>query len=154
MNRRQITAVVVGLIAMLLALGPPLWVRATGSEVTLPIRPVDPLALLRGNYLDLAYDVSLPPGSGDLEDQAVYAVFADERPGRLLRVEADRPDLDDDEFCVRGRVEFRDVIEFPHLDQFYVSSERARELENLGNYLAVLKVTSSCRAILLALEPR
>jgi uncharacterized membrane-anchored protein len=146
--------VIVGLIAMILALGPPLWVRATGSEVTLPIRPVDPFSIFRGNYLDLRYDVTVPGGTAEFEGEAVYAVFADERPGRLLRITDRRPDVGDDEFCIRARARYGE-LEFPNLEQFYVSSERAAEIEqNIRDYLAVLDVTTSCRAILVDLEPR
>ena len=89
MTRRHVIAVGVALLSMLVVLVPPLWVRATGDEVTLEIRPVDPLSLFRGNYVDLRYDIGLPRDAPD-DDGAVYAVFADERPGRLLRVVEDR----------------------------------------------------------------
>jgi hypothetical protein len=153
-NRRQIVAVVVGVAAMLLALGPPLWVRATGSEHTLAIRPVDPLSLFRGNYMDVRYDVDVPAGTPQQDDGAlVYAVFADERPGRLVRITPDKPDLADAEFCLRARRR-GSTLEFPNLEQFYVSAARAREFGNLRNFLAVVDVTASCRAVLVDLEPR
>ncbi len=153
MTRRHVIAVGVALLSMLVVLVPPLWVRATGDEVTLEIRPVDPLSLFRGNYVDLRYDIGLPRDAPD-DDGAVYAVFADERPGRLLRVVEDRPDLDDGEFCVRGEVMYGDVT-FPHLEQFFVTPERGRELEQrLGEMVAVLKVTGRCRAVLVDIELR
>ena len=155
MNRRHMIAVAVALATMLIALAPPLWVRATGEEVTLGIRPVDPLSLFRGNYVDLRYDAQLPVDdlpAGELD--AVYAVFSDTRPGRLLRISEDRPELGADEFCVRGRFA-GDRVEFPHLEQFFVTAERGRELErNLGDMVAVLRVTDGCRAVLVDLEPR
>lgn len=151
MTRRHVIAVAVALAAMLAALLPPLWVRATGDEVTLAIRPVDPLSLFRGNYVDLDYDVDLPRGADGL-DGAVYAVFADERPGRLLRVTENRPDLDDGEFCVRGLAEYGD-LSFPQIEQFFVTPERGRELEErLSEMVAVLKVTGGCRAVLADIE--
>lgn len=153
MTRRQVIAVVVSLLAMSAVLLPPLWVRATGDEVTLAIRPVDPLSLFRGNYVDLRYDVELPRETSNL-DRAVYAVFADERPGRLVRVVEDRPDLDDGEFCIRGRAEYGS-LSFPQLEQFFVTPERGRELESrLNEMVAVLKVTSRCRAVLVDIELR
>jgi len=152
-TRRHVIAVVVALLAMSAVLLPPLWVRATGDEVTLAIRPVDPLSLFRGNYVDLRYDVELPREMPNL-DRAVYAVFADERPGRLLRVVEDRPDLDDGEFCIRGRAEYGSMS-FPQLEQFFVTPERGRELESrLNEMVAVLKVTSRCRAVLVDIELR
>ncbi len=153
MTRRKVIAVIVALLAMLAVLLPPLWVRATGDEVTLAIRPVDPLSLFRGNYVDLRYDVDMPRDALDI-DGSVYAVFGDERPGRLLRVTERRPDLDDGEFCVRGEVEYGSLA-FPHLEQFFVTPERGRELESrLDEMVAVLKVTGSCRAVLVDLELR
>jgi uncharacterized membrane-anchored protein len=152
-TRRYVIAVVVALLAMLTVLLPPLWVRTTGAEVTLEIRPVDPLSLFRGNYVDLRYDVEAPSGIYDI-DRAVYAVFADERPGRLLRVVEDRPDLDDGEFCLRGRAEYGS-LSFPQLEQFFVTPELGRELENrLNEMVAVIKVTGRCRAVLVDIELR
>lgn len=153
MTRRHWFAVGVALLAMLLALAPPLWVRSTGHEVTLPIRPVDPLAIFRGNYVDLVYDISLPIGP-DERDRSVYAVFADGRPGRLVRISDDRPELADGEFCIRARTGY-DTVALPHLEQFFVTPERGRELEmHLTELLAVIKVTDGCRAVLVDLEPR
>jgi hypothetical protein len=150
-TRRHLVAVGVAFLAMLAVLLPPLWVRATGDEVTLAIEPVDPLSFFRGNYVDLRYDVDLPREPDDL-DGAVYAVFADERPGRLLRVTENRPDVDDGEFCVRGQAEYGD-LSFPHLEQFFVTPERGLELERrLSEMVAVLKVTGGCRAVLVDIE--
>ena len=153
MTRRHVIAVVVALLAMSAVLLPPLWVRATGDEVTLAIRPVDPLSLFRGNYVDLRYDVEMPREMSNL-DRAIYAVFPDERPGRLLGVVEDRPDLDNGEFCIRGRAEYGS-LSFPQLEQFFVTPERGRELESrLNEMVAVLKVTSRCRAVLVDIELR
>ncbi len=154
MTNRHWIAIGVGLVAMLLALLPPLWVRVTGDEVTLALRPVDPLSLFRGNYVDLRYDAEIP-GPVDLDaDDAVYAVLSDTRPARVLRVSEDRPDLGPDEFCLRGRA-VGSRMEFPHLEQFFVTEERGRELErDLSDLVAVLRVTDSCRAVLVDLEPR
>lgn len=151
MTRRHAIAVLVAVAAMLAVLGPPLWVRVTGDEVTLEIRPVDPLSLFRGNYVDLRYDVDLPPQYRG-EDSSVYAVFADERPGRLLRITTERPDVGDDEFCLRGEARYGE-LSFPQLEQFFVTPELGRELERqLSDMVAVIKVTSGCRAVLTDLE--
>jgi hypothetical protein len=151
-SRRHVIAVGISLLAMLAVLVPPLWVRATGDEATLAIRPVDPLSLFRGNYVDLRYDIDLPSDMRDL-DRAMYAVFADERPGRLLRVERGRPNLNDGEFCVRGEAEYG-TLSFPQLEQFFVTPERGRELEErLNEMVAVIKVTGRCRAVLVDIEP-
>lgn len=154
MTRRHVIAVAIALGAMLFALAPPLWVRTTGDEVTLAVLPVDPLSLFRGNYVDLRYDAELPDGAVRLDDDAVYAIFADTRPGELLRVSESRPDLSPDEFCVRGRLA-GSTVEFPNLEQLFVTAERGRDLEQiLDDMVAVLRVTGGCRAVLVDLEPR
>jgi hypothetical protein len=153
MTRRHVIAVGVAVLAMVAVLLPPLWIRVTGDEVTLAIRPVDPLSLFRGNYVDLRYDVEMPRDAPDV-DGSVYAVFSDERPGRLLRVVEDKPDLDDGEFCVRGESTYGSLF-FPHLEQFFVTPERGQELERrLSQMVAVIKVTGGCRAVLVDIEPR
>lgn len=151
MTRRHVAAVLVAVVAMLAVLGPPLWVRITGDEVTLQIQPVDPLSLFRGNYVDLRYDVELPAAYRN-DDRVVYAVFADERPGRLLRVTSGRPDLGPDEFCLRGQARYG-TLSFPQLEQYFVTPELGKQLERrLSDMVAVLKVTGRCNAVLTDLE--
>ena len=152
MNRRHLIAVAVAVGAMLFALVPPLWVSATGDEVYLRIEPVDPLSLFRGNYVDLRYDVNLALPDGIEWDESVYVVLTDDRPAVAVRATTDRPDLAPGEFCLRGRAR-SDSVDFPQLEQFFVTPERGREIEtNLRRYLAVVKVTGGCRAILVDLE--
>ncbi len=156
MSRRQVVAVGVAVAAMLAALLPPAWVHATGEEVTLAIQPVDPLSLFRGNYVDLRYDIPAE-SSEELDDSdvAVYALFADERPGRLLQVSADRPSPGPGQFCLRGRLHWGS-LSFPDLEQVYVTPERGREIEDdlVGtDMVAVIKVTSRCRAVIVDVEP-
>jgi hypothetical protein len=151
MTRRHLIAVGVALLAMLAVLLPPLWIRTTGDEVTLAIRPVDPLSLFRGNYVDLAYDVDPPEQMFD-HDGAVYVLFADERPGRLLQVVEDRPELGEGEFCLRADARYGS-LSFPQLEQFFVTPERGRQLERrLDEMVAVIKVTDRCRAVLVDIE--
>jgi uncharacterized membrane-anchored protein len=162
MTRRHVIAVVVALLAMGLALLPPLWVRVTGDEVTLAIRPVDPLSFFRGNYVDIRYDVEVPADGvgGDRTDRdrsggdTVYVLFADERPGRVVGMSDDRPSPTADQFCLEGRFDY-DRIDFPELEQFFVTAGRARSIEaSLDDALAVLRVTDRCRAVLVDVVPR
>lgn len=152
MTRRHVIAIAVAVGAMLAALLPPLWVNATGEQVYLAIEPVDPLSLFRGNYVDLRYDVDVDISDGIDWDDAVYVVFTDDRPASAVRVSVDRPDLASGEVCMRGRARSNSV-DFPQLDQFFVTPEKGREIEDeLGRYLAVIKVTDGCRAVLVDLE--
>lgn len=153
MSRRHLIAVGVAIAAMLAALVPPLWVRTTGDEIYLEIEPVDPLSFFRGNYVDLRYDsdVDIPD---DVEwGDAVYVVVTTDRPARIVRATTDRPDLGPDERCLRGRAE-SDRVQFPHLEQFFVTPEQGRRIETeLASYLAVVKTTGRCNSILVDLEP-
>ncbi len=152
MTRRHIVAIAVGLAAMLLTLGPPLWIRSTGDEVALALAPVDPLSLFRGNYVDLRYDVDIEvPRDVDWGD-GVFVVFDDARPANAVRVTTDKPSLEPGETCVLGRA--YSEVEFPALEQYFVTPEEGSRLEGqLGNLVGVLKTTGSCRAVLVRLEP-
>ena len=152
MTRRHLIAVVVAVAVIVVALVPPLWIRATGDEVTLAIRPADPLSLFRGNYVDLAYDVEVATGVDGGEARSVYAVFADDRPAPILRVVDERPSLGEGEFCIRAKSDGRRVW-FPNLEQFFLTRERAAELGNLADNVAVLRVTDRCHAVLVDIEP-
>lgn len=155
MTRRHLIAVAIGLTTIVASLAQPLWIRATGDEVALAIRPVDPLSLFRGNYVDLTYDVAATAPRDLSSGDAAFVVFDDARPASAVRVEASRPDLAAGETCIRGRVRFGGNVGFPELEQFFVTAEQGRELEqNLSNLVAVIRTTSSCRAILVDLEPR
>ena len=152
MTRRHLVAVAVAIAAMLVALVPPLWVRATGDQVYLEIEPVDPLSLFRGNYVDLRYDSDVDiPDTVEWGD-AVYVVVTTDRPARFVRATTDRPDLAAGERCLRGKAE-SDRVQFPHLEQFFVTPELGRQIEtNLDSYVAVVTTTGRCSSVLVDLE--
>ena len=153
MKQRQAIAVLIGLLAMAAALAQPFWIRSTGDEATLDIGPVDPQSLFRGNYVDLRYDIPLQDFITQ-SDKTMYVVVDNARPAQVLRIVEDNPDLADGEFCIRGRADF-DRVSFPNLEQFFVTEEVGRELENsLDSMVAVVKVTGGCRAVLVDIQPR
>ncbi len=146
-------AVAVAVGAMLLALAPPLWTRTTGDEVFLEVAPVDPRSLFRGNYVDLRYEVDVGPGVSDTYG-TVYVVFDDARPANVVRATASRPDLAPGERCVEGLGWGSGSVDFPSLQQFFVTPEQGAELETrLDRMLAVVRSTGSCRAVLVDLVP-
>lgn len=154
MTLRHLIAVTVAVAAMLAALVPPLWVRATGDEIYLEIEPVDPLSLFRGNYVDLRYDLDVDIAPDVEYDDAVYVVVTGDRPAVGLRAAKDRPDLGPGEYCLRGRAR-PPSVDFPQLEQFFVTPEQGRDIErDVRRYLAVVKVTGGCRAVLVDLERR
>lgn len=153
MMGRQAIAVVVGLVAIVLAMAQPLLIRATGDEVTLDIQPIDPLSLFRGNYVDLNYDIEAPVTSDFRDNGATaYVVVNDSRPADVLRVTLAKPELGEGEFCIQGRVDFERMA-FPNLEQFFVTPELGREIEDsLTTMVAVVKTTGACRAVLVEVQ--
>ena len=153
MTRRHGMAVAVAVFAMLLALTPSLWIRVTGDEVALGLRPVDPLSLFRGNYVDLTYDVDVDVDNARWDD-AVYVVFDDARPANAVRFSLERPVLGSGETCIRGRVRGSGNVTFPELEQYFVTPDQGRQLErDLAHMVGVIRTTSSCKALLATIEP-
>ncbi len=154
MTRRHVLAVAVSITAMLIALAPPLWVRTTGTDVALALRPVDPLSLFRGNYVDLNYDIDATADSTTPDGNIVFVVFDDSRPARVVDVTESAPDLDSGQTCVRGRSDGGN-IGFPELEQFFVTADEGRVFErDLDDMVGIVRTTGSCRAILVAIEPQ
>lgn len=154
-TRRHVIAVAVAVTAMLVALIPPLWVRTTGTDVALPLEPVDPLSLFRGNYVDLRYDIDAPPSFPVEFGETVYVTFETAtRPAAVVGVSESVPSLDSGEVCVRARYEEFDGLGFPELEQYFVTADEGRVLErNLDNMVGIVRTTGSCRAVLVAIEP-
>lgn len=155
MSRRHAIAVAVAVAAMLVALVPPLWVGSTGTDATLGLRPVDPLSLFRGNYVDLRYDVDVSPPSSAEFGGTVYVRFdTATRPAAVVGMSESIPSLEPGEICLRARWR-SDGVEFPELEQYFVTAEEGRVLErNLDDLVGVVRATDSCRAILVDIEPR
>lgn len=155
MSHRHMIAVGVAVAAMLTALAQPLWIRASGDDVALAIRPVDPLSLFRGNYVDLTYDVQVEVPATMEGGDVAYVVFDGARPANALRVSASRPTLAAGETCVRGEVLAGERVAFPSLEQYFVTPEEGARLEGqLSTMVSIVRITGSCRAILVAIEPR
>lgn len=153
MSRRHVIAVGVAVLGMLLALLPPLWVRSTGDDLYLGLEPLDPQSLFRGNYVNLRFDAEDDVAGSRRNNEAVFVVFDDARPATLLRVSSTAPDLAPNERCLRAQQRYS-RLEFPALDQYFVTAERGRELERqLDDLVAVIKTTDSCRSVLVDLEP-
>jgi len=154
MTRRHIIAIAVSVACMLVAFIPPLWLRSTGTEVALELRPVDPQSLFRGNYVDLDYDVPIPDATRLEWEDTVYAVFDNQRPANVVRVTTDRPNLEPGQTCLRGDA-WGERIRFPQFEQYFVTPEDGLRLErSLGQMVGIIKATDSCRGILVSIEPR
>lgn len=154
MTRRHGVAIAVAVVAMLIALAPPLWVRTTGTDIALALRPVDPLSLFRGHYVDLRYDVDAVPSFPVEYGETVYVTFETvSRPASVIRVSESIPALGDGEVCVRARWEY-DGVEFPELEQFFVTADDGGLLErDLDGMVGIVRAIDSCRAVLVDIEP-
>jgi uncharacterized membrane-anchored protein len=132
-----------GLIQLALVaslLGERLVVHATGSEVTLALRPVDPRDLLRGDYVILNPQIGrisrdLVKDAGELRsgDEVWTVVEADEDGvARPVEVLGTRPR--DGRLAFAGRIEstWNDVLNIDYgLTAFYVPEGQGREIERL-----------------------
>lgn len=138
---------------MFASLAQPLWIRTTGTEVSLELRPVDPLSLFRGNYVDLDYDTPVDTGNRNWGDP-VFVVFDNARPANAVKVSDDRPSLAEGETCLGGHVQSDGRVGFRTLEQFFVTEEDGSRLENdLSSMVGVIRTTGSCRSILVSIEP-
>ena len=154
MSRRHLIAVGVALASMVIALAQPLWIRSTGDEVALSLRPVDPLSFFRGDYVDLAYVVDIPAPLEAEPGDVAYVVFDDARPAHAVRTTIGRPELMEGETCLRGKVSFDRGISFPAIEQFFVTSEEGSRLEReLSSMVGIVRAVGSCRAVLVGIEP-
>lgn len=153
MTRRQVIAVGVAVLTMVLAIAQPLWIRTTGDEIALELQPVDPLSFFRGNYVDLTYDLDIDPPADVDRGATVFVVFDDSRPAQALRATGSQPDLAPGESCIRGSVSWSESIRFRHLEQFFVTAEEGGELEHdLSSMVGLIRTTGSCRSILVDIE--
>lgn len=155
MSRRHGIAVAVAIVTMVLALAPPLWVRTTGTDAALALQPVDPLSFFRGNYVDLRYDIEVRPTFPVESGETVYVTFdSGARPAEVVGVSDSVPPLGPGEVCLRGRFGEFDRVEFPELEQFFVTADEGRLFERrLDEMVGIVRATDSCRAVLMAIEP-
>ena len=162
MNRKTAIAVLVQLTIMILVLVPPLMVRATGSTVYLETEKMDPRALFRGDFVILGYKIA--QGILDKEQvkslprsTPVYVTVTTERPGRFVAMGFDKPDLQEDQACLIGRIRgFGGAVDFPQIAQYFVPEGTGRALESArgDDLLAKVAVAGNCKAVLVGLEAR
>jgi uncharacterized membrane-anchored protein len=115
----------------------------SGREIVLPIVPVDPRDLFRGEYVRLGYEISTVPamllvGPAPARNSAFYVTLAKNPQGGWtpVRVAAARPDeTDPDRIVLRGRSRFT----FPAstwvlygIESYFVPEGQGRRLEALA----------------------
>jgi len=165
MSNKIRIAVAVQVVLMLAGLVSPLLVRATGTTAYLETRPVDPRALFRGDYVILRYAVGVGIlGAEDARQAAergkpLYVTITTDRPARFVKVGLERPDLQDGQTCLIGKVRRADgqaSVDFPQVAQYFVAEGEGHEIESkLGeDQLAVVKSGRRCNAVLIGLETR
>jgi uncharacterized membrane-anchored protein len=115
----------------------------TGCEIVLPIKPVDPRDLFKGDYARLGYDISTP-AAGLLapslkEGRGVRRVFVTLEKGldsvwRPVAVSAGRPaGLTDNQLVLAGRMDnpSRPRIAYG-IERYFVPEGEGQKLEALG----------------------
>jgi len=156
-------AVGVHLVLMVMVLVPPLFVRATGTTVYLETEKMDPRSLFRGHFVILGYTEAQGILSAEMSQRsretgkAVYVTVTTERPGRLVAVGLEPPELEDGQACLTGRARgWGDSVDFPQIAQYFAPRKEAQVFERLRgkDLLARIKTTSGCNAVLQGLEPR
>jgi uncharacterized membrane-anchored protein len=140
----------VGAVALLqsVMLGAMVWDRVQllkhGREVVLPIIPIDPRSLFRGDYVQLNYDVSRVPGrlieGRPRRGEAVYVALARGADGVWTPIKA-APVHDGgggaDGIVLKGRLEHRwsdghDALVRYGIESYFVPEGKGRELEALA----------------------
>jgi uncharacterized membrane-anchored protein len=120
----------------------------TGREITLPIVPVDPRDLFRGEYVRLSYAISTVPttlveGPYPQRNEVLYLVLekeAGDEAWRAIRAARTIPDgLNPDQLVLKGRVAFGATVHYG-IESYFVPQGEGRRLEALARSrkLAVL----------------
>jgi uncharacterized membrane-anchored protein len=151
MNRR--TLFLTGLALMLLAIFgqflPPLFLLKDGTPISLRTRPVDPMSILRGQYVTLDYEIGIGSGAYVTEPQQVYLTL--ERKGDFyerVAMSDQRPTLQAGQVCIRG-VRQWGAIRFPDIAQYFVEEGMGSEFESARNAHRLIVdavVDDKCRA--------
>lgn len=161
--KRTWLGVVVQVALMVLVLVPPLVVRATGTTVLLETEKMDPRSLFRGHYVILGYQVAQGIVSDEMVAESkktgkpVYVTVTTDRPGRFVAVGLEKPELEEGQACLTGRVRgWGGSVDFPQIAQYFAPKKEAQELERLrgDDLLARVVTTAGCDAVLAGLEPR
>ncbi len=138
-----------------------------GKEVRIQTAPVDPRDLFYGDYVILNYEISqlnaaLWRGSGTISDAHpnVFVVLkpstADSTLYEAAAIHEKKPELQMNEVLLRGRIEYNydDTVFIKYgIERYYVPEDTGQEIEdNIGQYIAVIKVSNAGRAMIDDLE--
>ncbi len=151
LNRTTVIAVAAVAVAQSAAIGWMIWDRVQllkhGREIVLPIVPVDPRSLFRGDYVILSYPVSTVPGTFVTDEmrkqkpQAAYITLAktgDEWQPTGLSLT--RPQVASDQIVLKGRPRFGWWPSRPNgqlnlrygIESYFVPEGTGRALEKLA----------------------
>ncbi len=151
------------LVGIYVSAAMPLW---TGQEIHMRTIPVDPRSLFRGNYAQLAYDISriqstdLPEDDSLRNGEVVYVRLAPDEDGLYVYAGAslDRPDSG---VFIRGRIANRRYEEQGQffrinygIEAFFAPKVKALALESdlRDGGVAVLMVATDGRARIKAVQ--
>jgi uncharacterized membrane-anchored protein len=114
----------------------------TGREIVLPIIPVDPRDLFRGEYVRLSYGISTVPmawvdGSPSRRNEVLYVVVekkAEDEAWQAVRAARTFPgDLNPDQVVLKGRVQFGNGTTVRYgIESYFVPEGEGSRLEALA----------------------
>jgi uncharacterized membrane-anchored protein len=144
MNRRQFALVISVPAVVILAFAcVNLYTVYTGQEILLKVAPVDPRDLFRGDYINLAYEISridLAEVSHDTvfsPGETVYAILSKkEKFWTVDSVYHEKPLWGGDQVCMKGRVtgtyESRIFVEWG-IESYFIPEGKGSIIQDMGN---------------------
>lgn len=135
---------------------------AAGTQVRVEVRPVDPLDLARGAFVDLGYEFEELPVPPELEQgDDAYVVLerpsAGDDPWEASRIAADEDELLDADAFIRLGVAGREDLDTSPIGTYYASGDEAKALERelmSGGGIAVISLDEDGSPTLLRVERR
>lgn len=131
---------------------------ATGTPVLLKAAPVDPRDVFRGEYVMLEYDISYIKGenlnSEDPQNKNVYVVLEKgDKYWNPAGVYLDKPGLDINQIFIKGKINYYDSRRNEYhvtygLESYYVEEGQGREIEQLKNFDAQIKIDRFGNAVI------
>ncbi|MCX9014247.1 MAG: GDYXXLXY domain-containing protein [Candidatus Methanoperedens sp.] len=132
---------------------------SAGEEILLKTVPVDPRDLLRGDYVNLGYEISTinlsnTPHTGNFNSKdEIYATLS--MSGKFWSVTqagAEKPALQRNEVCMKGKVTntYGGILRVRWgIESYFVPEGKGRDIElNTRNVSVKAAVDSNCRAVI------
>ena len=121
--------------AFLLVFGFFIWkfeqVQRQWVEVILETRPVDPRALLSGDYVRLAYEVAVVENLQDIEYSPIYLVLELDASGRVIAKDIQQEEPSEGVYIRTDKSDGWSQLELG-IEQYYVPEGKGWEIQDLA----------------------